>query len=120
MIFSRKNNKQVPKDIKEVFACVEKLEKRVLFLEKELKKEKKESLKSFSKIAIKRFNPFQDMGSDQSFSLVLLNKENNGFILTSLYTREESRTFTKPINNGISEYQLLKEEEQTLKKAIDE
>jgi len=120
MIFSKKQKKEIPKDIKEIFNYMEKLEKRVLFLEEELEKQKKESLKSFSKIAIERFNPFQDMGSNQSFALVILNNENNGFILTSLYAREESRIFTKPINNGISEYPLLKEEERVLKKITNE
>lgn len=120
MIFSKKAKKEIPKDIKEIFGLVEKLEKRIVSLEKELEKQKQDSLNNFSKIEILRFNPYKDMGSDQSFTLIMLDSKNNGFILTSLYAREDTRIFTKPINNGISEYPLLKEEEQILKKAIHE
>jgi hypothetical protein len=120
MIFSRKTKREIPTDIKEIFGLVENLEKKVAFLEKELEQHKKASLSNISKIEIKRFNPYKDMGSDHSVSITMLDGNNNGFILTSLYAREDMRIFTKPINNGISEYPLLKEEEQILKKAIND
>ncbi len=94
--------------------------KSVDLLEKRIEINEKVSLNNFSKFSILRFNSFSDMGGDQSFTMTLLNKKNTGFVLTSLFHKDNTRVFTKPINNGISEYQLLKEEEIILKKAIDD
>ena len=44
------------------------------------------------KVAVKRYNVFEDVGSDQSFSVVLLNRNNDGVMLTGLYTREGTTT----------------------------
>ena len=118
MFLRRKNKKPIAEDLKEAIKYIEALEKRINVLEDALKEYKENSLNNFSKISVLRFNPFKEMGGDQSFSIVILNDKNNGFILTSLYSREDTRIFTKPINNGISEYQLLSEEEKALQKAI--
>ena len=64
-----------------------------------------------------RFNPFSDVGGDQSFSLALLDKRNNGIVITSLYAREGSRVFGKPIENGLSPHSLSEEEKEAIKKA---
>src|SRR3989338_3673463 len=46
---------------------------------------------SISKVALVRFNPFQGMGGDQSFSLALLDAKNNGFVLTSIHANDTTR-----------------------------
>ena len=77
------------------------------------------SLRSLHKVAMMRFNPFKDMGGDQSFSIALLNGKNNGIALSSLYTREGTRVYSKAIVGGKSEkYPLTDEEEQVVKKAM--
>jgi len=73
---------------------------------------------SFQKIGIKRFNPFNDVGGDQSFILVLLDKQNNGFVVSSLYTRDGNRVYAKAIKGGKSQYTLSKEEEEVISQAI--
>ena len=118
MFLKRKKKKPIAEDLKGAIKYIETLENRINVLEDSLKEYKENSLNNFSKIFVARFNPFKEMGGDQSFSIVILNDKNNGFILTSLYGREDTRIFTKPINNGISEYQLLSEEEKALQKAI--
>lgn len=75
--------------------------------------------KSFQKIETIRYNPFNDTGGDQSFSIALLDAKNNGFIMTSLYTRGDTRVYAKPIKGGVSEYTLSGEENEVLKKAIN-
>ena len=70
------------------------------------------------KIKVARFNPFQDVGGNQSFSIVLLNSHNSGVIISTLYSREGTRIYAKPIKKGVSEYKLTQEEEKTLKEAI--
>src|SRR3989344_2009464 len=49
------------------------------------------------KIGMVRFNPFKELGGDHSFSLALLDGNENGVIITGLHTRERTRVYTKDI-----------------------
>lgn len=69
------------------------------------------------KISIVRFNPFGDTGGDQSFSLAVLDTNNSGYVLTSIHGRENTRTYIKPIDMGVSKYTLSKEEKQAIDQA---
>lgn len=73
--------------------------------------------KTFQKFGIIRFNPFKDMGSDQSFSIALLDGKDNGFVISSLYGREGNRIYAKSIERGSSQYVLSEEEKQAIGKA---
>lgn len=64
-----------------------------------------------------RFNPFPDQGSNQSFAIGILNEENNGVVISSLYSRERMSVFAKPIKAGKSDFELTEEEKEVLKKA---
>jgi len=64
-----------------------------------------------------RYRAFDDVGSDLSFSIALLDGNNNGVILTSIYGRNESTTYAKPIDKGISRYDLSEEETKVLQEA---
>lgn len=71
------------------------------------------------KVGIVRFNPFGEVGSNQSFALALLDNYNSGVIILSLYSRDGVRIYGKPIRSGKSEYQLSKEEDQALRIAME-
>jgi len=73
---------------------------------------------SIQKVGVIRFNPFKDTGGDQSFAIALLNKENSGLVISSLYSREGTRVYTKPVEKGESSYHLSEEEKQAITKAI--
>lgn len=73
---------------------------------------------SIQKVGVVRYNPFKDTGGDQSFVIALLDNNNNGLVLSSLYSREGTRIYTKPIKNGVSSYHLSKEEEEAIQKAM--
>ncbi|MFA6160161.1 MAG: DUF4446 family protein [Parcubacteria group bacterium] len=74
--------------------------------------------RGFHKFALIRFNPFKDVGGDQSFSLALLNGKNDGITISSLFTREGARIYAKSIIGGISEkHPLTEEEEEAIKLA---
>ena len=75
------------------------------------------ALKSIQKVGVVRFNPFKDTGGDQSFSVAVLDAQNNGFLLSSLFTRESSRVYTKPITDSQSTYPLTEEEKEAIKLA---
>lgn len=76
--------------------------------------------KSIQKVAVIRYKAFEDVGSDLSFSVALLDESNDGIILTGIYGRNESTTYAKPIDKGISRYDLSEEEVNVLNKAINE
>ncbi|MFL0250109.1 DUF4446 family protein [Clostridium neuense] len=71
--------------------------------------------KSIQKVAIVRYKAFDNVGSDLSFSLALLDDNDDGVIVTSIYGRDESFTYAKPINKGLSRYDLSEEEKAVLK-----
>jgi hypothetical protein len=77
------------------------------------------SQKSFKKSALVRFNPFDDIGGDQSFILVMLDSQDSGYLLTSLHTRDNTRIYAKLIKNGQGQdNQLSPEEKSAVLKAI--
>jgi len=85
--------------------------------EKEIKEINLKLKKSIRGLETIRFNPFPDQGSNQSFTIGMLNEEGDGVVLSSLYSRERMSIFAKPIKNGKSEYELTEEEKKLLEKA---
>ncbi|MFA7169299.1 MAG: DUF4446 family protein [Candidatus Paceibacterota bacterium] len=71
------------------------------------------------KVGMIRFNPFDEVGGNQSFAVALLDNYNSGVIILSLYSRDGVRIYAKPIQAGKSEYQLSKEEEDALRIAME-
>lgn len=77
------------------------------------------SLKSIHKFEVVRFNPFKDIGGDQSFAIALLDGKNSGLVISSLHTREGTRIYAKPVTKGESEkYSLTEEEKNAIKQAM--
>ena len=72
-----------------------------------------------NKIAIMRYKAFEDIGSDLSFSVAILDSFNDGVIITGIYSRHDSTTYAKPIDKGISRYDLSEEEIHVLNEAIN-
>lgn len=71
------------------------------------------------KIGTIRFNPFKDMGGDQSFSVAFLDGKNSGVVFTSLHMREGTRVYFKPVIKGNAESSPLTEEEkEAIKTAV--
>ena len=63
---------------------------------------------------IVRYKAFEVNGSNQSFSIALLNEQGNGVVITSLHARDRISTFAKPIEKYISTYELTPEEESVI------
>ncbi len=92
---------------------IENLEHKYQYLEKELRS-------CVQRVGIIRYNPFEQMGSDLSFSVALLDKNNNGVVLTGLFSRTGSSIYAKPIQNGTSNYPLSEEEIEAINRAINQ
>jgi hypothetical protein len=73
------------------------------------------------KIGFRRFNPFADTGGNQSFCLVVLDANNNGFMISSLHSRENTRLYSKVVAKGrVADQNLSKEEQEVLNQAINQ
>lgn len=94
----------------------QRLQKDIELIKKELKEASEESRFYFRKIGVVRFSPFGRSGSDQSFALALLDREDNGIVVNFIYTSEGLRVYTKRVKQGKGEeYQLSEEEEKAIK-----
>ena len=113
-----KKQKKEPKNLKEVLSYLKDTEKNLEKLSDEIENLKRESKFSIRKVGMIRFNPFSEVGGDQSFSLALLDDNNNGLVMTSLYTRAGNQVYGKPIKGGLSEYSLSGEELRAIEKAM--
>ena len=72
------------------------------------------SLKGYSKTGMVNFDAFDDVKGSLSFALTLLNENNDGFILTSLYGHNSCNTYIRVIVNGATATKLLDEEIESL------
>ncbi len=73
--------------------------------------------RAVTRIGVVRFNAFKDTGSDLSYAVALLDSNNDGVVFSSIFGREDSRSYVKPIEDGKSTYTLTLEEQQALKSA---
>ena len=74
--------------------------------------------KTFQKLGIVKYDAFNQMGGQLSFSLALLDENNDGFIINSVHSSEGCYSYTQEIKNGTSPISLGAEEEQALNIAM--
>ena len=99
-------------------AYVAELEKQIVSLQEEVQEIQKGMQEMIAKVKIVRYNPFREIGGDQSFSIALLDQNDTGVVITSHYGREINRVYGKPIVKGKSEYSLSEEEQKVLEEAM--
>lgn len=66
------------------------------------------------KVGIVRFNAFENVGSDLSFSIALLDNNDSGVVISGIYARDSSSTYAKPVESAKSKYTLSAEEIQAI------
>ena len=79
----------------------------------------KQLTKAFQKIGIVRYNAFQTMGGNLSYSLALLDENDDGFILNTIHSTEGCYSYTKDIVNGTCNITLSPEEQKAITMAMD-
>jgi hypothetical protein len=72
---------------------------------------------ALQKVGVVRYNPFEDTGSNQSFALAMLDSSGNGFVLSSLHSRQQTRVFLKQVTGGKAETALSEEEAEAIRRA---
>lgn len=73
---------------------------------------------SLHHVGLVRFNPFGDVGGDQSYALALLDGEQTGVVLSSIYSRSGVRTYAKAVQRGQSTHTLSEEEVASIAQAL--
>lgn len=74
--------------------------------------------RTYQKIGLVKYNAFDDMGGKLSFSLAMLNRKNDGFVLNAMHSREGCFTYIKEVINGNTIIVLSEEEKEALEMAL--
>lgn len=98
------------REVRAAMDCVQELDALARNLERSARRH-------VQRVGLLRFNPFRDAGGDQSFALALADSEGNGFVLSSLHSRDVTRVYGKPLVAWDSVYPLTDEEKQAIDKA---
>ena len=102
----------------QVLESLEQFREREKVTAKHLQELRKEGLGFIQMVEVMRYNPYGDVGGDQSFSVLLLDGKKNGIMLTSLHSRSGTRIYVKPIKEGKSELELSVEERKLMGLAL--
>ncbi len=73
--------------------------------------------RAIQRVGVVRFNPFADTGSNQSFVLAILDARGDGFVLSSMHSRQQTRVFLKSVASGKAETALSEEETEAIRRA---
>lgn len=118
-LFPKSGERDIRKKFEEIIKVVEDFKGEILGLGQKIEDSQKEGLEHTQRVSLLRFNPYDDTGGDQSFTVCLLNSEGSGIVLTSLHARSGTRVFGKEIMLGKGvKYELSKEEKLVIKKAM--
>jgi len=115
--FNGSNVKTVEKVLEYELKKMQKTEEDIKLLIGNMKWIEGVARKSVSKVGVVRYNPFQEIGGEQSFSIALLDHSDNGVVISSLHAQDATRVYAKPVNSGKSDYQLTEEENEAIRKA---
>lgn len=109
---------------KSLEGTIQKLDQRVSRLEAHAQettlilKEADERLgRSVQGISVKRFDPFQGAGGQQSFATALLSEKGNGVVISGIHARDGVRVYAKGVVNFTSERELSDEEQAAIEEA---
>ena len=70
------------------------------------------------RIGLVRFDAFDDMGGQLSFSAALLDAGGNGILITSINGRQDTRCYAKAVAGGASQHNMSAEEQQAIEQAM--
>lgn len=111
--------KDIQEDLENYMYRVERVEKQNAEILGQISGLDKDLEGCIQKVGILRYSAFQDTGSDLSFTLALLDENDNGVVLNGIYSREMSNIYAKPVEGGKSKYTLSEEEQEAIKRAIE-
>lgn len=72
----------------------------------------------YQKMGLTKYDAYEQLGGKLSFCLCMLEENNNGFLINSVYNTNSSYTYIKRIENGQCKMELSQAEVVTLEKAL--
>lgn len=109
------------KVLEEHFARIEGLEESARMIKGDIEGIKKEGLTHFQRVGLIRFNPFDEVGGNQSFAVAFLNDHGDGVVISSLHSRETTRIYGKPVKSFAEHgFEFSAEEKQAIEAARKE
>ena len=73
---------------------------------------------ALQRFAVYRYDAFEDMGGQLSFSAAILNDHGDGLVISCINGRQEARTYAKPVSRATSPYNLSPEEQEAIRLAL--
>jgi hypothetical protein len=73
--------------------------------------------RSLQRVGFVRFNAFPDVGSELSYALAVVDRHGNGFLVSSIYSREEVRSYAKAVRDFTADKDLSDEERRAIELA---
>lgn len=73
---------------------------------------------ALQRFAVYRYDAFEDMGGQLSFSAAILNDYGDGLVISSIHGRSEARTYAKPVARATSAFNLSPEEQEAIRLAL--
>ena len=113
------NAKSLENDIIEMFERQVEIEETLSKNSEDIKLLYKKFKKAFQKVSLTKYDAFNQMGGQLSYCLVMLDENNDGFIINSVHGADGCYSYTKEIRKGKSSIALSNEEQQTLIDAME-
>ena len=114
---SGKDAQSLEAEITKRFRDIEELKKGKAEHDLELTNIKQLQKLAYSKVAINKYDAFNEMGGKLSFALAMLDNNYNGFIINAMHSREGCYTYIKEIVAGEPTILLGDEEKKVLDEA---
>jgi len=109
--FLKDDDKDIENMLNEYLKKVESINSNFDHIKNDIQSLKNQIIPCIQKTGIVRFNPFEDVGGDLSFAVALLDGNDNGVVISSIYSREGCYSYSKEIQNGTSSKHKLSDEE---------
>ena len=75
---------------------------------------------SLSRVALVRYDAYEDTGGHQSASVALLDSGRTGIVITAIQGRDYARVYVKQLERGRASIALSPEEQQAVERAMAE
>lgn len=117
-LIKRTDKKTLTEALAKILDGVSINDKKISELAQKIEEVDKQGFSHLQKVGLVRFNPFEEVGSDQSFVVCFLDAFDNGIVLTSLTSRSGTRWYGKTVKKGEGvEHDFSKEEKEALRQA---
>ncbi len=99
-------------------ARIDGAEAEVRALRAEVRRLREAGRRHLQHVGLVRFDAFDGVSGQVSFALAVVDDQRDGFVLNSLFARDGSSVYAKPIRAGESEIPLGEEEREALAQAL--